>query len=154
MKKIILYLSLFILPALMFNSCRWGLDELPVFEEAKLSNFWFEHREIIKKNYPNGQEYEVVQFTDMKSACTFQIISENDNSADCRVTINKSKVNKTISLDNIVGKATISTAATIQAINSSPVLGTPGNFTNQASYLVKAADNLTQKTYTITVVVQ
>jgi hypothetical protein len=154
MKKIILYFSLIILPLFILDSCRMGLDELPVFEEAELINFWFEHREIVTKTNPDGSTYETVVFTDLKSACTFQITSENENSADCRVTIDDSKVSKTINLTSIVGKATISTAATIQPTNSSPVLGIPGNFSNQVSYLVTAADNVTEKNYNITVVIQ
>jgi hypothetical protein len=154
MKKIIVYTTLFILPLFIFNSCRMGLDELPVFEDAKLTNFWFEHREMVTKTNPDGSKYETVVFTDLKSACTFQIVSENENSADCKVTINKAKVTKTINLSGIVGKATISTAATISPLNSAPKLGLPGNFSGPVSYQVKAADEVSMKTYNITVVVQ
>ena len=102
----------------------------------------------------NGEPYEVVVFTDIKAACTFSIVSETDDMADCKVTITRSKVNKQIDLANIVGKATISTAATVQPVGSSPVLGVPGNFSSQVSYLVTAADNKTAKTYKVTVVLQ
>ncbi len=154
MKKIIVYITLFILPLFILNSCRMGLDELPVFEDAQLTNFWFEHREIVTKSYPNGQEYEVVVFTDIKSACTFETLGDANNVTECKVTINSSKTNKTIDLSNIVGKATISTAATIEPVNSSPVLGVPGNFSSPVTYVVKAADGKTVKTYKITVVLQ
>lgn len=154
MKKTLIYLFTVLITAFVFSSCRMGLDELPVFQDAKMTNFWFEHREVVKKKSPNGQEYEVVVFTDLKSACTFQVVSENEQSADCKVTITKAKVSKTIDLSSIVGKATISTAASVQPVNSSPVLGVPGNFSATATYLVKAADNVTEKTYKITVVVQ
>jgi len=154
MKKILIYLFTVLLTTFVFSACRMGLDELPVFQDAKMTNFWFEHREIVKKKYPNGQEYEVVIFTDLKSACTFQVVSENNQSADCKVTISKAKVTKTIDLKSVVGKATISTAATIQPVNSSPLLGVPGNFSGTATYLVKAADNITEKNYKISVVIQ
>ncbi len=154
MKKTLIYLFTVLITAFVFSSCRMGLDELPVFQDAKMTNFWFEHREVVKKTYSNGQQYEVVVFTDIKAACTFSIVSETADVADCKVTINKAKVTKAIDLASIVGKATISTAATVQPVNSSPVLGVPGNFSGTATYLVKAADNVTEKTYKISVVVQ
>jgi hypothetical protein len=154
MKKTILYFSLIILPLFILDSCRMGLDELPVFEEAELINFWFEHREIVTKTNPDGSTYETVVFTDLKNACTFEVLNESGNTADCKVTVNSAAVDKTINLSNIVGKSTISTAATIQPVNSSPELGIPGDFSNQVSYLVTAADNVTEKNYNITVVIQ
>ena len=154
MKKTLIYLFTVLITAFVFSSCRMGLDELPVFQDAKMTNFWFEHREVVKKTYSNGQQYEVVVFTDIKAACTFSIVSETADMADCKVTINKAKVTKTIDLANIVGKATISTAASVLPVASAPVLGVPGNFSSQVSYLVTAADNKTVKTYKVTVVIQ
>jgi hypothetical protein len=154
MKKTFIYLFTVLITAFVFSSCRMGLDELPVFQDAKMTNFWLEHREVVKKTYANGQQYEVIVFTDIKAACTFSIVSETAEMADCKVTISQAKVTKTIDLANIVGKATISTAAKIEPLDSSPVLGTPGNYSSQVSYKVTAADNTTVKTYKITVVLQ
>ena len=154
MKKTLIYLFVALMGVFVLKSCRMGLDELPVFEDAKLTNFWFEYREVITKQYQNGESYEVVEYTNLKSACTFSVTSENENSAECTVTINSGAVSKPISLNNIVGIATISTAATIEPLESSPALGVPGNFSSQVTYLVTAADNKTTKTYTITVVLQ
>jgi len=154
MKKTLIYLFTVLITAFVFSSCRMGLDELPVFQDAKMTNFWFELREVAQKTYSNGQPYEVVVFTDIKAACTFSIVSETADMADCKVTINKAKVSKTIDLSKIVGKATISTAAKIEPFDSSPVLGTPGNYSSPVSYQVIAADNKTVKTYKITVVLQ
>lgn len=154
MKRTIIYLFIAFMGLFALDSCRMGLDELPVFEDAELSNFWFEHRQTITKEYPNGESYEVVEYTDLKSACTFTVTSETENSAECTVTINSSAVSKPISLSSIVGIATISTAAKIEPLESSPELGVPGDFSSQVSYLVTAADNKTMKTYTITAIIQ
>lgn len=150
MKKINRYLLTIIMISLALSSCRTGLDDLPVFEEAEMTDFWFEYREIVTKQYPDGTSYEQVEFTDLKSSCNFEVLSESGGTVQCKVTLPADAGGKSINLSNIVGKAEISTAATIEPLNGSPVLGIPEDFSGKVSYRIVAADEITVKTYEIT----
>ncbi|WP_299577974.1 DUF5018-related domain-containing protein [uncultured Sunxiuqinia sp.] len=152
MKKNKIYFLTFIVVLLAFSSCRMGLDELPTFEEAEMTDFWFEYREIITKQYPDGSSYEQVEFTDLKSACSFEVLSESGGTVEGKVTINKSQTDKDIKLSSITGKAEISTAATISPLDGSPRLGSPGDYSGKVSYKVVAADGKTTKIFEITTV--
>lgn len=153
MKRFVLYLFMMVV-TLGFSSCKLGLDELPTFEEAELINFWFEHREVVEKTNPDGSKFEQVVFTDLKEICSFQKGEETNGVVKCVVTVNTAASPKTIDLKNIAGKANISTAALIEPINGSPVLGSMGNFSQPVTYMVTAADKETVKKYEISVVLK
>lgn len=153
MKKSILYLFL-LLTSFTLGSCKMGLDDLPTFEEAELLNFWFEHREVVEKTAPDGSKYEQVVFTDLKEICSFKQLGESDGYVQCEVVVNTQASPKSLDMSNIVGKATISTAAYIQPIDGSPQLGGLGNFTVPTKYLVTSADQNNAKKYVINVVLK
>jgi len=150
MKKNIILLFV-ILSCIGLSGCHMGLDELPAFEDAKLLNFWFEHREVVEKTNPDGSKYEQVVFTDLKGICTFNQIAETDGVIQCEVVVKKASSSKTIDLANITGKATISTASIIEPINGSPQLGKPGNYSSPTTYMVTSADKKISIKYVINV---
>lgn len=143
MKTLYFYLIAIILFSPVFSSCRMGLEELPSWDQADMTKLVFERREMGK----TADGIDVVKYYNVPS--TFAVIKDENGQAECQITVAQGT-----DLTNLVGIATISTAAMIIPMDGSPMLGKPGDFSNGATYKVVAADNVTTKIYSITVVVQ
>lgn len=128
-----------------------GLDELESFDDTDLKNFQFEYRweRPLNETNPNNTQLGVVSLaTDCKIEgdviyCTITVPEAGNPSMFTE------SIRAQVSLDNIVGMATISTAATISPIGNAPILGKFGNFSNECKYVVTAVDGKTQKEWTV-----
>lgn len=143
MRKIITIL--FITVILLTTSCRWGLEELPVFDEADIISINFETRWIDQ----NTSTFRAQELT-----VTEQEI--NDNVITLKLIVPPSSANfpeeirNEVELGRLVMYCNISNAATIKPIGTAPVLGTIGDFSqNNIQYEVVAADGVTRKIWTI-----
>lgn len=142
------YLSLLLI--VLFSSClTYGLEELPVYEEADVTNFKFEYRWADKQGTS-----DVLRVKPLNVGLT---IDKEKQEIRCRITVpsvdnqgfTESERAK-VSLDNIAGFSSISTAATIRPIGNAPVLGKPGDFSqSDMKYEVVAADQKTKKVWTL-----
>ncbi|MDL2255102.1 DUF5018 domain-containing protein [Parabacteroides sp. OttesenSCG-928-K15] len=144
MKKI-LSIGFLLFAVICFSSClKAGLDDLPVYEEAEVSNVRFEYRwwdEAAKR-------LRVVTITTAKEfngstvTCTLTLPNANNTFTQA--------IRDQVSLSNIVCSLDISTAARVEPVNGAPQLGTPADFSSRDfSYLVTAADGKTKKEWTI-----
>ncbi|BAX79072.1 DUF5018-related domain-containing protein [Labilibaculum antarcticum] len=156
MKKIFKYMPvLFIM--LLFTSClKSGLDDLPAFEEASIESFKFEYRWVIK-NVDNDQ----LKLYQMEVATT---IDEEANTVMCEITVPNptdvgaeptndfpTAIRDQVTLTELVGYCSISTAATIAPIGGAPELGVVADFSaTPIQYEVTAADG-TSKIWTVTI---
>lgn len=143
MKTIKKYLIAIVLLLPVLTSCRLGLEELPSWDQAEMTKLVFERREMGK----TADGIDVVKYINVPG--TFKVIKVENGVTECEVTVPVGT-----KLTELVGIATISTAARIIPVDGSPVLGKPGDFTNGATYKVIAADNVTVKVYSVKVVVQ
>jgi len=148
MRKIYLIVTVL---ALLTSSCiGWGLDELPVYEEAEITDFDLEHR-YIQQNV-NGVEYLAV-----KTLSSDVVISAEDATITVTPSIPAPTENFTqeerrkITLENIVAYAKLSPAAKMEPLEGAPQLGIPGDFSSQRKYKVTAADGITSKIWTVTI---
>lgn len=139
MKKILKYIPI-LLFSIFFSSClEHGLEDLPTFEEAKITNMRFEYRWINE-----ASEYSKLELKQLNTNVEIDTIA---NTVNCTITVPAVKDNFTesvrsnVSLVNIVGYADISTAAVMKPIGDAPILGTVGDFSkSDIQYEVKAAD--------------
>lgn len=139
MKKKIIYLQIVIF-SLLFTSClKSGLDDIPTYSEAEITNFQFEYRwmEIV-----NGNNQLKVQ-----TLTTTSVVNSTKDTISCSVTVPPVSgnfpvaVRDLVTLSNIVGYANISIAATIKPLSGAPILGTIADFSaSNLQYEVKAAD--------------
>jgi hypothetical protein len=146
----VLFLSLTI-----FTSClKAGLDELPAFTDADITNIYFEYRyQDPTTLWTDGSA--IVKYVTLvvatktidATAKTVSVTVSVPAASGTFTTAERAKV----TLTNLVCKTNISTAAKIEPMNGAPILGTPGDFSATRSYLVTAADGVTTKTWTITV---
>lgn len=147
MKKNIIYLQIVIF-SFLFTSClKSGLEDIPTYNDAEISNFQFEYRwmEIV-----NGNNQLKVQTLN-----TTSIVNATNDTISCAVTVPAVSANfplvvrDLVTLSNIVGYANISNAATIKPLSGAPVLGSVGDFSSpNLQYEVKAADG-TKKVWTL-----
>jgi len=150
-KQIASSLPLWIM-ALMLTSClRMGLEDLPAFEEAEITDVRFEYRfKDPNTVWIDGEETvkwvnltvqnRVIDSGAGTITCTLQ-------TPDADATFTES-IRQQVSLSNIVGKFYLSTAATIAPVEGAPTLGVPGDFSAPRKYMVTAADGTT-KTWTV-----
>jgi hypothetical protein len=154
MKKI--HFNKYALGCLMFammtlSSCiKSNLDDLDTYTDAEITAFKFEYRYQITLG--TGEEMQV------KALTTKTSIDNTNNTITCNITVPNasntgnftSAVKSKVSLSNIVGIASISTAATIKPLDSAPTLGEISDFSAKSfQYKVIAADGKTTKTWTI-----
>lgn len=156
MKKIfsgIYYGSVMLL--LVFSSClKAGLEELPAFEEAEITDvkFDFRYKDMADINPLDGEPIVKVVNLIVKN----KTIDKENATVTCTLEVPKSNtsftdaIRNTVSLNSIVGKFNVSTAAIVQAGVGSPVLGTPGDWSKGNKYIIKAANGFT-KEWTVTV---
>lgn len=148
MKKNILFILLYSLLIIVFNSCQWGLSDLEANDECEIIDFNFEKRTIVKEERivkdADGNEIKyvvdrVVFVPGLKSKIT---VNRDQN----MVTI---IVKPDTELNNIVGYAVISPGAIIEPIEGSPILGILGNFSTPQKYKVTAANGVNSKIWEI-----
>ena len=146
-KFLLAILSVCILPSCLSS----GLEELPVYNDAEITNFKFEYRWAEKEG--KSERLRV------KPLNTKVNIDKEKAIVVCQITVPAAdaqafteEVRNKVAQNNIVGFCTISTAATIRPVGSAPHLGKPGDFTqNTMSYEVIAADKKTKKTWMLIV---
>lgn len=150
MKNYIFLLAIIILP--FFTSCLTaGLEELPVYEDAEITNFRFEYRWSQKEGTSDVLK--------VKPLTVNATINKDKQEVICRITVPSTDsqgfteaIRNQVSLSNIVGFCTISTAATIHPLGTSPALGKPADFSqSNMSYEVIAADKKTKKTWKLVI---
>ncbi len=141
-----------IVMVLISSSCidflEWGLDELPLNDEAEIQTFFFEYRFTVV----NENGFPQVEFRTMETAVT-----KDNTNINCVVTVPgpsgffTEQVAAGVNLTNLVGYCTLSPAAVIEPMDNAPRLGGVGNWSQSPyRYKVTAADGST-KTWTITV---
>lgn len=147
MKKI--KITFLVLIAVIFSSCLTsGLEELPTFSDAEIINVKFEYRWSVKEGTSDKLR--------VKMLTTSYVVNTESNEVTCEITVPNadesftSEIRQGVTLNNIIGYTTISTAAKITPLDNSPVLGKPGDWTTPNTYKVTAA-NGDSKTWTIKV---
>lgn len=145
-----LKIILLVLLAAMFSSCLTsGLDDLPTFSDAEIINVKFEYRWSVKEGTSDKLR--------VKMLTTDYVVNAESNEVTCKVTVPNidanfpDEIRREISLNNIIGYTTISSAAKISPLNNAPILGKPGDWSSPNEYEVTAA-NGDQKKWTIKVV--
>jgi len=156
MKKIKFVIAgVFFLGMTIFTSClKAGLDELPAFTDANISNIYFEYRyQDPGKLWTDGTatvQYLALVFTTKNidaNANTINVTLKVPAASGSFTSAERAKVGIT----NIVCMTNISAAAKIEPVDGAPLLGKPGDFSAPRKYLVTAADGTTAKTWTIVV---
>lgn len=147
--KRIKYIAILVF-AILFSSClKMGLNEIEYFDEAELTAFNFEYRWMGDNN---GNERLFVQKLDTKYT-----IDTVAYTITCDVTVpdasdigNKptddfpTDIRDKVTLQELVGYADLSTAASVSPIGSAPKLGVIQDFSgSDMMYLVTAADGKT-----------
>jgi hypothetical protein len=139
----------------LFTSClKAGLDELPAFTDADITNIYFEYRyQDPTALWTDGSA--IVKYVTLVVAT--KTIDATNKTVNVTVTVPAASGAFTatergkVALTNLVCRTNISTASKIEPLNGAPVLGTPGDFSAARTYLVTASDGVTSKTWTITV---
>lgn len=142
MKRYILFIGI----AFLSVSCiDWGLDELPLHKDAEIISFAFEYRyTVINVNGFERLEYRILTNT----------MTISDGQVTNVLTIPPpsgtftAEIASQIDLDNIVGYASVSNAATIAPVDG-PVLGKIGDFSQPVRYKVTAPSGA-NKIWTVT----
>ena len=128
-----------------------GLEELPAFEDANITDFYFEYRYFVTQNGFTSANF--VRLTNVDRSITDQAVNLTVSIPEAAGTFTEAERAK-VNLSDIIGYCYLSTAATIESIEGAPQLGKPGNFTAPVKYKVTAADGKTSKTWTITATIQ
>lgn len=147
--------GVFFLSLTIFTSClKAGLDELPAFTDANITNIYFEYR------YEDPADLWIDGSPKVKYVTLVLATKNIDATANTvNVTISvpaasgsfTSAERAKVALTNLVCMTSISTAAKIEPSSGAPLLGKPGDFSAPRTYLVTAADGTTTKTWTISV---
>ncbi|MDR1455292.1 MAG: hypothetical protein LBJ01_06550 [Tannerella sp.] len=154
MKRIAGLLPLWILACMMTSCLTAGLDDLPAFEEAEITDVRFEFRykdpaslgidgEPIDRWVNLTVSDRVISAEAATVACTLQVPAADGPFTEA--------LRGQVSLSGLVGKFYLSTAAKIEPVEGAPVLGIPGDFSAPRKYKVTAADGKTSKIWTVTV---
>lgn len=149
-KNIKWLLCLLLLP--LFASCGW--EDLPAYEDAEITGVQFYYRwaSTTEKDPITGEP--MVREVRLPSSASI-----DDEAGTVNVSLSLPDANATfteevragVSVSNIVGQVTISTAARIAPADGNKVLGVPDNWSEPHRFTVTAADGTT-KAWTITVV--
>ncbi|MDR1601851.1 MAG: hypothetical protein LBS42_05430 [Tannerella sp.] len=146
MKRMTGILPLWIMACLLTSCLTAGLDELPAFEDAEITDVTFEYRYMDPYSVWMGEpivKWENLPVQDKE-------IDSNAGTIICKLQVPQSGgtfddiIRDQVSLEYIVGKFYISTAATIAPVEGSPTLGIPGDFSNPCKYVVTAANGTTK----------
>ncbi|PWJ57956.1 hypothetical protein CLV98_105136 [Dyadobacter jejuensis] len=149
MKNLFKYGPLLFITVLMSSCLKANLEVLPVFSDAEITNFRLEYRWV------EGEEaygkLHVVQLP------TKNTIDSETNTIISVITLPAASASfpeserSKVSLQNVVGYADLSTAASMHPIGDAPVLGKPGDFSkDNLQYEVVAADGQTKKVWKLT----
>lgn len=154
MKNYIKY-GLMLLAACVFTSClESGLDKLEAFDECDITDVKFEFRyKDMGDIWIDGEPIvKIVNLTVKDKA-----LDANAGTITCSLEVPEANgpftnaIRNTVSLNNIVGKFNLSTAASVKPIDGAPTLGIPGDFSSDRRYQVTAADGKNKKVWTIRV---
>ena len=156
--KYIVFLSLIVITVFSTSCLEMGLEEIENAHDAEIINIKFEHRwaEEIVQAEENANSQPLYQLAVVSLPVNIVSVSEN-NVIECEIIVPAAgspgnfttAEREKVTLSSIVGMATISTAATIEPIGDSPVLGKRGDFSKEVKYLVTAADGINKKEYTL-----
>lgn len=131
-----------------------GLDELPVYTDADITNIYFEYRyKDAATTWTDGSL--VVKYVTL--TLTTKTIDNTSNTVTVALSVPTASGTFTsaerakVALTNIVGMTNVSTAAKIEPVEGASELGVPGDFSSPRKYKVTAADGKTTKTWTINV---
>lgn len=149
MKSIVNYISILGL-CLIFSSClKSGLDDLPAYSDAEITNMKFEYRWIDDVN--GNEQMQVVQMS------VENTIDDDAGTIDSKITVPDASadfsddIRQNVELSNLVGYADISLAAVITPLNGAPTFGGVADFSDTpVQYEVVAADG-TSKIWTLTI---
>lgn len=148
--NILKYVPVLMLVLLLSSCLKSGLDELPAFEDAEVTNFNFEYRWI-----DNSNDFGQLRVVQLEVVST---ISEGNRSIECSLTVPPENgdftaaIRNQVELSNLVGYADISVAAILKPMGNSPELGIPGDFSQSGlEYEVLAADGKTKKVWTLNI---
>ncbi|MDR3269285.1 MAG: hypothetical protein LBT83_09490 [Tannerella sp.] len=138
--------------ACILTSCLTaGLEDLPAFEEAEITDVRFEFRyKDASAPWIDGEPMvRIVNLTTQN-----RVIDTNAATITCALQVPAAAdafteaVRGQVSLASLAGKFNLSTAAVIAPVEGAPVLGIPGDFSGPRKYKVTAADGTT-KTWTV-----
>lgn len=149
LKNIKWLLCLMLLPILA--SCDW--EDLPAYEEADITGVQFYYRWASTTDFDPITEEPMVREQRLN-------VSGNIDDETCEVTVAVSlpaanstfteEVRNGVTLNNLVGQVSLSSAARIAPADGNKVLGVPDDWSVPHTFVVTAA-NGTKKTWTITV---
>jgi hypothetical protein len=151
MKRMAGILPLWMMACMMTSCLTAGLDELPAFEEAEITDVTFEYRykdpgsvwidgEQIVKWINLPVQNRVIDSNAGTVTCTLQVPAADGTFTEA--------IRAQVSLSSITGKFYLSAAASIAPVEGAPRLGVPGDFSAPRKYRVTAA-NGTAKVWTI-----
>ena len=145
------YILLVVVMMSMTACLEYGLKELPVFEDANITDIYFEYRYMVTQNGFTSANF--MRLTNVARDISDQAINIKVSIPEAAGTFTEAERAK-VNLNNIIGYCYLSTAATIEPIEGAPKLGQPGNYSAPVRYRVTAADGKTTKTWTITATMQ
>ena len=150
MKRYVFFLMTVVM--MCMTSClEHGLKDLPVYENANITDFYFEYRYTVTQNGITVNNF--MRLTNASRTIGDQTITLKVSIPGVSGTFTEAERAK-VNLSNIVGYCYISTAATIEPVDGAPKPGTAGNFTAPVKYKVTAADGKTSKIWTINATMQ
>ena len=137
MKKIINIAMLLVLLVSASSCLKSGLDDLPTYDEAKITNIYFEYRW-----YDDAAKQLRVQTLTLAKT-----IDEENNTVTCKITVPGTnavfteQIRNEVSLSKIVCYIDMSTAARLTPVNAAPTLGEVQDFSaKDFRYLITAAN--------------
>jgi hypothetical protein len=137
-----------------FTSClKAGLEDLPSFTDAEITNIYFEYR----YQDPNDKWTDGSAKVKYVTLTVTKTIDNQANTVTATINVPSAGGSFTeterakVALTNIVCTMNISTAASVKPADGAPTLGVPGDFSSPKKYIVTAADGTTNKTWTVTV---
>lgn len=149
LKNIKWLLCLMILP--FIASCGW--EDLPAYEEADITGVQFYYRwaSTTDKDPITGEP--MVREQRLNAAAD---INADEGTVSVAISVPEpnaiftQEVRNGVSVNNLVGQVSLSTAARISPADGNKVLGVPDDWSNPHKFIVKAANGNT-KVWTITV---
>ncbi|MDR2764608.1 MAG: hypothetical protein LBB90_06210 [Tannerella sp.] len=149
MKRMAGVLPLWMMACVLTSCLRAGLDELPVFEEAEITDVTFEYRykdpgsvwidgEQTVKWISLPVQDKVIDSGSGTITCTLQVPAAGANTTFTEA------IRGQVSLNSLTGKFYLSTAASIAPVEGAPTLGVPGDFSAPRKYRVTAASGATK----------
>ncbi|MDP3446274.1 MAG: hypothetical protein Q8T08_25735 [Ignavibacteria bacterium] len=128
-------------------SCRLGLEDLPVFDEADIISVSFETRwvdtvtGVFKAQALTVSEYVMDNIAGTIS-CKLTVPAASNNFP--------AEIHNTVVLNKLLMYCKLSNAATVKPLGNTPVMGTIGDYSqSNLQYEVTAANGKTKKIWTI-----